>query len=73
MDDMKRIAALMAIMAVAAAMAGDYNGGRVIPVHRFAPVDRDGDKVSVRDRMPAAMSQEKTCGQCHEVDRKSVV
>ena len=66
---MKRIAALMAVLAATAAMAGDYNGGRVVPVHRFAPVDRDGDKVSVRDRMPAAMSQEKTCGQCHEVDK----
>ena len=66
---MKRIAALMAVMAAAVAMGGDYNGGRVVPVHRFAPVDRDGDKVSVRDRMPTAMSQERTCGQCHEVDK----
>ncbi len=66
---MKRIAALMAVMAAVVAMGGDYNGGRVVPVHRFAPVDRDGDKVSVRDRIPAAMSQERTCGQCHEVDR----
>ena len=51
------------------ACAGDFNGGRTVPVHRFAPIDREGDRVSVRARMPAAFSQEKTCGQCHEVDR----
>ena len=59
---------LAAALAVAAA-ASDFNGGRTVPVHRFAPVDRDGDKVSVCARMPAALSQEKTCGQCHEVEK----
>ena len=59
---------LAAALAVAAS-ASDFNGGRTVPVHRFAPVDRDGDKVSVRARMPAALSQEKTCGQCHAVEK----
>ena len=59
---------LAAALAVAAS-ASDFNGGRTVPVHRFAPVDRDGDKVSVCARMPAALSQEKTCGQCHEVEK----
>ena len=55
-----------AVVSVAAA-ASEFNGGRTVPVHRFVPIDREGDKVSVRARMPAAMSQEKTCGQCHDV------
>ena len=59
---------LAAALAVAAS-ASDFNGGRTVPVHRFAPVDRAGDKVSVCARMPAALSQEKTCGQCHEVEK----
>ena len=60
---------LIALAASFAAVAGEFNGGRTVPVHRFAPVDRDGDKVSVCARMPAAMSQEKTCAQCHDVDK----
>ena len=62
---------LTAMVAAAAMMAAasEFNGGRTVPVHRFAPVDRDGDKVSVSARMPAAMSQEKTCGQCHDVGK----
>jgi len=59
---------LAAALAVAAS-ASDFNGGRTVPVHRFAPVDRDGDKVSACARMPVALSQEKTCGQCHEVEK----
>ena len=59
----------MFAVAAMAAMASDFNGGRTVPVHRFAPVDGDGDTVCVRDRMPAAMSQVKTCGQCHDVDK----
>ena len=50
-------------------MASDFNGGRTVPVHRFAPIDREGDKVSVRARMPVAVSQEKTCAQCHDVEK----
>ena len=70
MDCMKTITTLFAATAAAiVSFAGDFNGGRTVPVHRFAPVDRDGDKVSVMDRMPAAMSQEKTCAQCHDVEK----
>ena len=63
------LAFLAAVVVSFAAFAGEFNGGRTVPVHRFVPVDRDGDKVSVRARMPAAMSQEKTCAQCHDVDK----
>ena len=63
------LAFLAAIVVSFAAFAGEFNGGRTVPVHRFVPVDRDGDKVSVGARMPAAMSQEKTCAQCHDVDK----
>ena len=68
MDDAKRILTLAVTAAVLAAVAGDFNGGRTVPVHRFAPIDREGDTVSVKARLPAAMSQEKTCGQCHDVE-----
>ncbi|MBR4652202.1 MAG: hypothetical protein IKO72_02470 [Kiritimatiellae bacterium] len=44
-----------------------WNGGRTVPVHKLAPCDANGDKVSVQDRLPAPISQVKTCGQCHEV------
>ena len=63
------LAFLAAVVVSFAAFAGEFNGGRTVPVHRFVPVDRDGDKVSVQARMPAAMSQEKTCAQCHDVDK----
>lgn len=67
---MKSIPAFCVALAVSlTALASEFNGGRTVPVHRFVPVDRDGDKVSVRARMPAAMSQEKTCAQCHDVDK----
>ena len=70
MVHMKRVSMLMAAAAFAlAAAASDFNGGRTVPVHRFVPIDREGDKVSVKARMPAAMSQEKTCGQCHDVGK----
>ena len=44
-----------------------WNGGRTVPVHKLAPCDASGDKVSVRGRMPEPISQVKTCGQCHEL------
>ena len=67
---MKNILAFLAVMSAAlVASASEFNGGRTVPVHRFVPVDRDGDKVSVRSRMPAAVSQEKTCSQCHDVSK----
>ena len=46
---------------------GHWNGGRTIPVHRLAPLDALGDKVSPGGRLPMPISQEKTCGQCHDV------
>ena len=67
---MKSTSAFLTALAFSlAALASEFNGGRTVPVHRFVPVDREGDKVSVRARMPAAMSQEKTCAQCHDVDK----
>lgn len=70
--DMRNLAVLaFAAVAALASSAGDFNGGRTVPVHRFAPVDRDGDKISAMSRLPSAMSQEKTCGQCHDVAKMS--
>ena len=66
---MRVLPAVLSAFAAFAAAAGDFNGGRTVPVHRFTPVDRDGDKVAVRARMPEPMSQEKTCAQCHDVDK----
>ena len=66
---MKILTAFLSAATAVAVFAGEFNGGRTVPVHRFVPVDRDGDKVSVRAHMPAAMSQEKTCAQCHDVDK----
>ena len=44
-----------------------WNGGRTVPVHRLAPLDFDGDKVSPGASLPSPISQDKTCGQCHDV------
>ena len=67
---MKRCTVILFALAVSlSVLASEFNGGRTVPVHRFAPVDNEGDKVSVRARMPAAISQEKTCAQCHDVDK----
>ena len=61
-------------MSVAAALAAapfvlqadHFNGGRTVPVHRLAPLDADGDKVSPSDALPRPVSQAKTCAQCHD-------
>ncbi|MBO5941045.1 MAG: cytochrome c3 family protein [Kiritimatiellae bacterium] len=66
---MKRLSVFFFAAVALAASAGEFNGGRIVPTHRFVPVDRNGDNVSVGDRMPSAMSQEKTCAQCHSVDK----
>ena len=50
-----------------AAEFGHWNGGRTIPVHRLAPLGFDGEKVSPAAALPAPISQDKTCGQCHDV------
>jgi len=60
--------AFLAAAATAATVA-HFNGGHVPPVHRLAPVDAQGDAISVSAPNPEAMSLWKTCGQCHEVDK----
>ena len=68
MDAIKTVLTPIAAAAFAlVAMAGDFNGGRTVPVHRFVPIDREGDNVAVKSRSPAAVSQEATCGQCHDI------
>ena len=47
-----------------AADPGHWNGGRTVPVHRLAPLDFDGEKVSPSASLPSPISQDKTCGQC---------
>lgn len=71
---MKRISLVLALSALAGAWAAapraaasHWNGGRTVPVHRLAPLDADGDKVSPSGRLPRPVSQVKTCGQCHDV------
>ncbi len=44
-----------------------WNGGRTVPVHKLAPRDADGEKVSPAGRLPRPISLEQTCGQCHDV------
>ena len=44
-----------------------WNGGRTVPVHRLAPRDFDDAKVSPSAPLPTPFSQEKTCGQCHDM------
>ncbi|MGN0846632.1 MAG: cytochrome c3 family protein [Kiritimatiellia bacterium] len=44
-----------------------WNGGRTVPVHRLAPRDAEGEKVSPSGRLPRPISMEQTCGQCHDV------
>ena len=65
----KFLAAAAAALAAASACAGHFNGGRTVPIHKLAPVDRDGDKVSVAEALPAAASLAKTCAQCHETEQ----
>lgn len=48
-------------------VASHWNGGRTVPVHRLAPLDAAGDKVSPSDALPRPISQAQTCGQCHDV------
>ncbi|MDD6029225.1 MAG: cytochrome c3 family protein [Kiritimatiellae bacterium] len=71
---MKRISLMLVLAALAGvradvprAGASHWNGGRTVPVHKLAPLDADGDKVSPTDRLPRPVSQVQTCGQCHDV------
>ncbi len=64
------LSVLLSGLALAAVASGDdahWNGGRTVPVHKLVPKDAAGDKVSVADRLPQAISQVQTCGQCHDV------
>ena len=49
-----------------AAQADHFNGGRTVPVHRLAPLDAEGDKISPSAALPEPISQTKTCAQCHD-------
>ena len=69
---MKSAALILAAASLSLAWAGapaasHWNGGRTVPVHRLAPLDAAGDKISPADRLPRPVSQAKTCGQCHDV------
>ena len=59
--------AAIAVSATPAALLADhFNGGRTVPVHRLAPLDAEGDKVSPTADLPEPISQTKTCSQCHD-------
>lgn len=61
------LVALVVSGACAAGTVSHFNGGRLPPVHRLAPLDAEGDKVSPGAALPEPISQEKTCAQCHDV------
>ena len=62
-----RMGAAAALAAAPFALQADhFNGGRTVPVHRIAPLDAEGDKVSPSDALPRPVSQAKTCAQCHD-------
>ena len=54
-----------------AAQADHFNGGRTVPVHRLAPLDAEGDKISPSAALPEPISQSKTCAQCHDTQLMS--
>ena len=69
---MRSAALILAVSALSLAradapVASHWNGGRTVPVHKLAPLDADGDKVSPAAGLPRPVSQAKTCGQCHDV------
>lgn len=66
-----RLLAALGVFAAAgsALHASSFNGGRVAPVHRFPALDANGDKVSPAERLPRAISFERTCAQCHDVGK----
>ena len=65
----RSISTALFALAASAAFASHFNGGRTVPIHKLAPVDREGDKVSMAESLPAAASLAKTCAQCHETDK----
>ena len=58
---------LVAFSGRSAEVVTHWNGGRTVPVHKLAPRDAEGEKVSPAGRLPRPVSMEKTCGQCHDV------
>ena len=62
------IAAVAAATAFSAESSSHWNGGRTVPVHRFAPRDSDGEKVLATAQHPRPISTVQTCSQCHDVD-----
>ena len=62
-----RASVAAALAAAPLALSADhFNGGRTVPVHRLAPLDAEGDKVSPTADLPEPISQAKTCSQCHD-------
>ena len=62
-----RLGAAAALAAAPFALLADhFNGGRTVPVHRIAPLDADGEKISPASVLPEPVSQAKTCTQCHD-------
>ena len=48
-----RMGAAAALAAAPLALSADhFNGGRTVPVHRIAPLDAEGDKVSPSASLP---------------------
>ncbi len=61
------LVALAALPGMAATPSSHWNGGRTVPVHKLAPRDADGEKVSPLANLPRPISLKQTCGQCHDV------
>ena len=62
-----RMSAATALAAAPFVLQADhFNGGRTVPVHRLAPLDADGEKISPASVLPEPVSQAKTCTQCHD-------
>ncbi len=64
---LRACAAVAVAAAPFASQADHFNGGRTVPIHRLAPLDADGDKISPSAALPEPISQAKTCAQCHDV------
>ena len=64
---LRACAAVAVAAAPFASQADHFNGGRTVPVHRLAPLDAEGDKISPTAALPEPISQAKTCVQCHDV------
>ena len=69
---MTRFIVAISAVAAAATLSADssshWNGGRTVPVHRFAPRDANGERVLASAQHPRSISTVQTCSQCHDVD-----